>query len=300
MLKYLASGKEIARLSEELLQRADAADRWPTPVDDIVEAAVLDEPDEVQDSPFSFAFLSRAPKYLRKAVALIDSGRIRALLDRRERTVHLDPTIEHEGRRSFLRLHEVSHDRFPWQSELAYADDDSTLAWWTGKLFEQEANQGAAELLFQRERFRKMAADYRIGMAAVSELAGTVGASLRATLRRYAESHSACICGVVLEPSPVQLDPLAFRRREITQSAAWTERFGSSWPRVLEMGAFPFLEAIGNPLLGMDGRLTWPDLDCQPVQIHVETVSSRFAVLLLVWVPRREVLKRKRILAGAA
>jgi hypothetical protein len=298
MLDDLASGKEIARLSEELLSRADAAGRWPTPVDDIVEAAELDEP---EDSPFSLAFLRSAPKYLRKAVALVDSRKIRAVLDRRERSVHIDPSIEHSGRRSFLRLHEVSHDHFPWQSALAYADDESTLSPRTQRLFEQEANQGAAELLFQGRRFLKMAGDYRIGMAAVGDLARHVDASLRATLRRYAESHSAAVCGIVLQPSPLRSEPLTFRRHEVTQSAVWTERFGSSWPRVLDETSFPFLQVIGDPQVGgLDGALTLPDLDCQPVPIRVEALSNRFAVLLLLWVPRRERLKRKRVLADVA
>lgn len=298
MLDDLASGRDIARLSEELLNRADAAGRWPTPVDDIVEAAELEQP---VDSVFSLAFLTSAPKHLRKAVALLDSHKVRAVLDRRERSVHIDPSIEHSGRRAFLRLHEVSHDLFPWQSELAYADDDSTLSPRTRRLFEREANQGAAELLFQGRRFRQIAGDYRIGMAAVGELAGHVDASVRATLRRYAESHSAPVCGIVLEPSALRSEPLAFRRHEVTQSRAWTERFANTWPRVLDEASFPFLRAIDEPQLGgPDGGLSWSDLDCQAVPIRAEALSNRFGVLVLLWVPRRERLKRKRVLAGVA
>jgi hypothetical protein len=198
MLEDLDSGAQIARLSEKLLRRADAAGRWPTPVEDIVAASELEE---TQTSPFSIATLKRAPKHLRRAVELIDSHKIRAILDRRERTVHLDPSIEHHGRRAFLKLHEVSHDLLPWQRALAYADDDVTLSPSYHRLSEREANQCAAELLFQGERFRAMAAEYAIGIGAVSELATTVGSSMRATLRRYAETHRAPVCGIVLHRS---------------------------------------------------------------------------------------------------
>jgi IrrE N-terminal-like domain len=295
MLEDLDSGAQIARLSEQLLRRADAPGRWPTPIDDIVAASELEE---VEESPFSLATMKRAPKRLRKAVALINSRKIRAILDRRERTVHVDPAIENQGRRSFLRLHEVGHDLLPWQRELAYAEDDGTLSPYCKRLGEQEANQTAAELLFQGDRFRSMAAEYRIGIAAVGELAEEVGSSMRATLRRYSESHRGAVCGIVLQRSPSAVDPITYRRHEVCQSRAWTKRFGSSWPRLLSRDAFPFLAAIDDPLVGHSPELSWPDLDSQAVRIMTEVSCSRYGILLLLWVPRRELLKRKRTLAA--
>jgi len=296
VLNDLTSGRDIIRLTEDLLKRADAAGRWPTPVNDIVEAAELEESDE---SPFDAWVLARAPKHLRKAIALVNSSRVRAVLDRRERTVHLDPAIEHAGRRSFLRLHETSHDLFPWQQELAYADDDATLSPATNRLFEQEANQGAAEILFQGSRFGQMANEYRIGVAAVSELSGNVGASLQATLRRYAETHRAAVCGLVLDASPIDRQPLSYRRREASQSPAWTERFGRSWFPVLSEDCYPFISAIAraNSPAPLETVVAWPDLNCEPVDVRAEAISNRFGHLLLLWVPRRETFKRRRTLA---
>jgi hypothetical protein len=294
MADQLDSHGEIARLSEELLRRADAVDQWPTPVADIVEASKLEESDE---SPLAIATLKRAPQHLRRAVKLINSRRIRAILDRRERTVHLDPSIEHEGRRSFLKLHEVGHDLLPWQAELGYADDDLTLSWAANLRFEREANQCAAELFFQGARFQAMAAEYAIGFGAVSALAEEVGASVRATLRRYAETHRSAVCGIVLEKSPRKTDPLTYRRYEVSGSPAWEERFGHVWPKLLDATAFPFLAAIHEPSVGQDPELSWPDIASQPVKIKVETHQSRFGILLLLWVPRREILKRRRVLA---
>jgi hypothetical protein len=98
--------------------------------------------------------------------------------------------------------------------------------------------------------------------------------------------------------APLDVDPLSYRRREVSQSRAWSERFGQSWPHVLSQSVFPFLAAIDEPLLGQSPDLTWPDLDSEGVRIKAEVHRNRFAVLLLLWVPRREVLKRKRILIG--
>lgn len=297
MLNDLPSATQIASLTEGLLQRADAAGRWPTPVDDIVAATDLTEP---ASNPLSPSILARAPKQLRNAIKAIGAGKIRALLDRRERTVYVDPSVEHEGRRSFLRLHETCHELFPWQQELAYADSDLTLSPSTWRLFEREANQGSAELMFQRERFATMAADYAINMGAVMELAGTVGASLRATLRRYAETHRRPVCGIVLEASPVSFTPLTWRRKEVSMSPAWVERFGSTWPAQLSVAEFEFLKAIGTAHVADDLVFPWPDLDNQPVGIRAQAHSSRHAVLVLLWAPRRERLKIKRVAGIAA
>jgi hypothetical protein len=186
------------------------------------------------------------------------------------------------------------------QSALAYADNELTLSTSAKAIFECEANQAGAELLFQGRRFGKIAAEYETGMGAVGALRKRTGASLRATLRRYAEDHAGAVCGIYLAPSPCGTEPLAYRRFEVSQSAAWTSRFGRSWPRVLDAAGFPFIATIADPVTGQDGRLTWPDLDCEPVSLKAEATWTRFGVLLLLWVPRREILRRRRRLVVAA
>jgi hypothetical protein len=41
-------------------------------------------------------------------------------------------------------------------------------------------------------------------------------------------------------------------------------------------------------------------LDNEQVAIGAEAVSNRYAVLMLLWVPQREILKRKRTLVRTA
>lgn len=294
MLEDLDSAKQIASLTEGLLQRADAADRWPTPVDDLLAVRELREP---EDNPLSPAVLARAPKHLRAAISAIGSGRVRALLDRREREVFVDPLVDNVGRRSFLRLHETCHDLFPWQQELAYADNDATLSPRTQRLFEREANQGAAELLFQRERFAEMAREYRVDFGAVTELAARVGASRRATLRRYAETHHRAVCGLVLDASPMSLSPLRYRRFEVSMSQSWQQRFGTAWPSVLSADAFAFLDVTrpASAFADDDSLFSWPDVDNQPIGIRAQASGGGNVRLLLLWVPAREFLKRRRV-----
>jgi len=169
--------REIEKHTRELLKRADAKGHFPTPVDDIVAAAGLEEPKE---SLFSGSVLAQAPPHLRRAMHKL-TGRVRAVLDRREREVHVDPTIHNHGRRNFHKLHEVTHDILPWQRALGYADDDGTLAQSVTDAFEQEANIGASYMLFQFEAFTDVSREYSIGQGSIMGLADLVGASGHAT-----------------------------------------------------------------------------------------------------------------------
>src|SRR5207253_1327988 len=125
----------------------------------------------------------------------------------------------------------------------AYADDDQRLSWSTRIRFEQEANQTAAELLFQRNVFMDMAADHVIGFAGVVELCEQIGASIHAGTRRYAETHRAPVCALVLDSKPVREEPLAYRRREAVHSPAWAERVSppSVWPTCLGQDPYGFV-----------------------------------------------------------
>lgn len=186
MLEDLESAAQIRRLTDRLLRSADGYDRFPTPVADILAARDLTEPALSILSP---QMIAQAPKHLRAALARV-SGKAYALLDRREREVHVNPQTDLAGQKAFKRLHEVSHDLFPWQhidngTEVeGFADDRLTLSRATNILFEREANQGAAELLFQRDRFEQMAAEYEVGVAAIVELAEKFGSSRHAAFRR--------------------------------------------------------------------------------------------------------------------
>jgi hypothetical protein len=79
------------------------------------------------------------------------SGKVHAVLDRRTREVHINPATDLSGQRAFKRLHETSHDLFPWQHIddgcMGFADNEMTLSPKTTILFEREANQGAVAWL---------------------------------------------------------------------------------------------------------------------------------------------------------
>ncbi len=300
MLNDLESGAEIGRLTDVLLRRADAYDRFPTPVADIVAAANLVEP---ENSLLSDFVLAQAPRHLREAVAPL-RRKLRALLDRKAREIHLDPDIGNESQRQFKRCHEISHDLYPWQHALGYADDDTTLSFATHVLFEREANQGAAELLFQRDRYRAAASDYSIGIAAAIELAGLFGVSIHASFRRFIETHRHAVAGLVLDPSPQTTSPLAYKRYEALQSEEWTRQFGpaTGWPGVLRAEPYSFIQIAAAARTSISPPRTtfvMPDLNHTQQTANVELFWNSYRTFALLWLPRREALKKRRVLVTA-
>jgi hypothetical protein len=246
---------------------------------------------------FDESVLARAPRELRNVVRGL-SGKVRAMLDRREREVYVHPEIQIESRRNFQTLHEVGHDILPWQAALAYADDDQRLSWSTRTRFEQEANQAAAEMMFQRDLFTTMAAEYGIGFAAIVELCERIGASIHSGTRRYAETHRAPVCALVLDQKPVSREPLAYRRREAVHSPAWAEQFAppSVWPTSLCEETYGFLGDVrqAQVLSPVSGEWSHGDLGGEQAMLNYELFSNSYRTFALIWVSQREWLKRRR------
>ncbi len=304
MLEDLPSHQDIARLTDRLLRQADAYGRLPTPVADILAAAELVEAPQTFLSASSIA---QAPAHLRGILSRM-SGKVHAVLDRRTREVHVNPANDLAGQQAFKRLHETSHDLFTWQhiddGRNGFADDLWTLSPKTQILFEREANQGAAELLFQRDRFAKAASDYAVSGGAVIELAERFGSSIHAAFRRYVETHGGAVAGVVLAPHPCEREPLGFPRQEAICSDAWLREFEDPavWPRVLRADPFAFVaqasacSGFGPPV----GEWRYLDRNNKVTTLNVEAMSNTYRTFVLIWAPQRERFKRRRVVANAA
>jgi hypothetical protein len=263
----------------------------------LVHAAGLAPSDEM---PFDESVLRRAPAHLAEAVRRLGfKHKVHAMLDRRERLVYVNPEIQRESRRRFQALHEVGHDILPSQRALAYADNARTLSWVTHTGFERDANQTAAELLFQRGLFRQIAAGYEIGIAAIIELGDLFGASYHATFRRYTEMLRAPLACVVLDASPCATEPLSFRRREAICSPTWETHFGRPdlWPSVLQAPTFAFVTEARQAAIWQStasGELRLPDFTNVFHDLQIEAFSNTYSVFVLLWQPQHERLKRKR------
>jgi hypothetical protein len=290
---------DIREAAAKLLRKADAKGRLPTPVEDIVAAAGLVEPEHSLLSDF---VLEQAPAHLRNKIRKLRL-KVRAVLDRDAREIHIDPGLRIRGQIAFKKLHEVGHDVCWWQRDRGYADDDETLSWSADRRLEREANQAAAELLFQRTLFHDMAAQYEIGIAAILELAELIGSSGHAAFRRFIETHRWALSGVVMDISPSSRNPLAYRRREVAFSSSWEERFGSlhNWPPVLRPVPYSFIarcpEAVTMRSVVSD-TFRFPDLHNDQVDLNVEMYCNSYKLFALLWVPRKERFRHRRLLVA--
>lgn len=284
MARQLDNIDEIRSVALALLRKADAAERLPTPVDDIVRAAGLIEAD---DYILSGSKIIQAPREIRRL--LRSAGRkVSGVLDRRERIIHVNPTIELPARRSFIKFHETMHDALPWQRDLlVLGDTNRTLAPEIEIVFEREANQGAAELLFQLDLLGRVARDYPTDVSTPLVLADLFGASIHATFRRWIEVHPGAVCGLALDPEPVSLTPLAFRRFELVTSSGWRQRFGAStFPTRLNASNHPFVAPLAPPRPGqIDAHFALSDRAGDSSALRVQSFCNSYRVFVLIWSP---------------
>ena len=279
--------EDIRRVARTLLRRADVADRLPTPVRDIVDVAGLDE---VDDFVLSESKIRQAPAALRKLLRGA-ARKVRGALDRRERVLHVSPTVSVPAQRNFVRCHEIMHDALPWQRDLLVLGDTAqTLAPNIELLFEREANQGGAELLFQLDLLATVARDYPTDITTPVALAEMFGSSIHATFRRWVETHEHAVCGLVLSAQPVSRAPVTYRRFELIESSAWTAQFGwRRFPHRPNALTYPFLTSLSKPFAGQtDSSWMLDDANGETTAVTVQSFCNTYRTFVLVRLPTRE------------
>jgi len=282
MARPLDNLDEIRNVAAALLRKASVDERLPTPVDDLVYAAGL-----LEDTGYvlSEEKIRQAPKQLRRLLRSAER-KIRGALDRRERVIHVSPTVGLPAQRQFIRCHETMHDALPWQRDLlVLGDTNKTLAPSIDIRFEREANQGAAELLFQLDLLERIAKDYPTHISTPALLAEMFGASIHATIRRWTETHSGTLCVIALDPRPESTSPLTFRRYEVVESAGWIRRFGRHrFPQRLDAERFPFLLPLGLPVAEeLDDETSLLDSDGSAATLAVQSFTNGYRIFVLLW-----------------
>jgi hypothetical protein len=153
--------------------------------------------------------------------------KIRGFLDKRTEEVYVDPQL-HQSRKTFVMYHEVTHRILPWQSVQYTEDDELTLSSDCEILFECEANYGAADIMFQCDRFESEARDFELSIPSALHLAEKYDASYHSTLRRFVErNHRPCVL-LVMKPT-VRANPgggVSFYVSYSIQSSSFILQFG--------------------------------------------------------------------------
>lgn len=177
--------RRIVDLCEAALVRAGAAGVFPTPLNEVIEVAGIDEILDISELPTDIT----KPSALR---------RILGALHFRHRTVFVD-RAQSGGRVRWTEAHEAVHGILPWHEGQALLDDDETLFRSSEDQREVEANFGAAHLVFQGKRFFEQALDFEHSIKTPIMIHDEFGASIHATARYYAERHpesmALALCG---------------------------------------------------------------------------------------------------------
>ncbi len=113
---------------------------------------------------------------------------IRAVLSLNDRVVATQPGLNPKRKR-FGILHEIGHFINHEHLQKLFYDTDETLSWWTRSRMEREANETAAQLLFQGNRFTEEALSFPLSARTPINLAPAFDASYESSLRRYTERH---------------------------------------------------------------------------------------------------------------
>ncbi|UXH79047.1 ImmA/IrrE family metallo-endopeptidase [Roseateles amylovorans] len=279
----------VERQARTLLDRASAWGRYPTPIDDILEAAKLRVAPRSMFDPAAFlAFVKRktaeAAHTLKTALS-----KVLGLYDANEQIIHIDETVG-RSKQTFLKLHETGHHELPTHRKIfrLFQDCEQTLAPAIADQFEREANNFARFALFQGGAFRDMAADMAIGVRTPITLSKKFGASIYASAREFARSHHRACLVIVLEPLRVVPGQAAVAEvRRVEASPSFTQRFGN--PTLVRIASD---EALGQ-LLPIGRKMTKPtplayrDRNGDVHECLGEAFDTKHNILILIY-PTKE------------
>jgi Zn-dependent peptidase ImmA (M78 family) len=277
--------RAVEKRARQLLDRASVWQRFPTPINDILEAAKLQvAPVSIFDPASILAYIKNktadAAHRIKHAIT-----KIFGVYDGEENVIHIDHTVR-ESKQNFLKLHETGHHEMPTHKNTFrfFQDCEKTLSPETSDLFEREANNFARFALFQGDGFAKLAADCAFEIKTPIKLAKKFGASVYASAREYARTNPRACLVYILEPIEYIVGAGAQAAvRRIEPSPAFKAQFGCPAETVITLD-----HALG-PILPVGRKMTRPrslpiyDLNGTEHECIAEAFDTTFNVLILVY-----------------
>lgn len=246
--------RAVEKRARRLLDRADAWDRYPTPVDDILAAANLKVAKSGIFDPAKLAAFvkdktSEATANVKSAV-----DKVFGLYDGAENLIHIDKSVV-ATKQTFLKLHETGHHEIPTHRKMFrfFQDCRKTLSPEIADQFEREANNFARFTLFQGDTYMKCAGDCADVIKTPMRLANDFGASIYASMREYARTHHKACIVYALEPIKTAEDgSIQAAVRRIEPSASFRKQFGAPKDKAITLD-----HALG-PVLPIGRKMTKP------------------------------------------
>lgn len=227
----LTSGQysKVKKEAVRALAEANAFGVFPTPIEDIMEAAKVEEvKEDVLNENFITKLRKEAGSALRRALK-----KVIGLFDSRSGLIFIDQTLM-AVKKTYVRLHETGHAFMAWQREM-YAvveDSEDNLTSDVAELFDKEASVFASEVLFQGDSFINESSSSDFNIKVPINLAKKYGASVYASIRQYvSKNHRACTVIVLDAPELLLGDGFRANLRRVVSSPLFEEEFGKiNWP----------------------------------------------------------------------
>lgn len=280
--------RAVEERAQGLLNRASAWNRFPTPVNDLLDAA------EIQVAASSVFDPAGILSYLRGKAADVGQrlksavSKILGLYDADERIIHIDDTVV-AAKQTFLKLHETGHHELPTHRKAyrIFQDCEKTLDPATADLFEREANSFARFVLFQGDAYARLATDCKFELKTPMKLAKKFGSSVYASVREFARTSQRSCVVYVLEP--IEYVKGAGARaavRRIEASPAFVQQFG--YPSE----TFINLDHPLGPVLPIGRKMTRPfqvaieDRDGVTHECLAEAFDTTYNILMFIYPTR--------------
>lgn len=271
--------------AKNLLDRAEAWGRFPTPVEDIVAAAKLRiAPKGMFDAASFLAYVKN--KAIGAAHALKSAlSKVLGIYDANELIIHIDDSVG-QSKQTFLKLHETGHHELPAHRKIfsLFQECEQTLAPAIADRFEREANNFARFALFQGSAYKVRAADMKMDVKTPIALAKTFGASIYASAREFARTHHQACIVYILEP--IEIVPGSRARaavRRIEPSMKFISQFGCPSDLSIDLDhALGTLLPIGRKMTRAT-RLVFKDRNGEDHECWGEAFDTTFNVLLLIY-----------------
>ena len=292
--------RAVEEQAHRLLDRADAWNEFPVPVNDILSAAKVHV---AQTSAFDPAAIVSYVKgraadtgsFIKSAIS-----KVFGVYDAAAAVIHIDDTLV-EAKQTFLKLHEVGHHDLPTHRKMFrfFQDCRKTLDPTVADQFEREANNFARFLLFKGPTFAEHAADCPFEIKTPITLAKRFGASVYASVREYARTNPRpCLVLVLNRPETTESIGLRATVRRIEPSPSFLTRFGRPsiktvtpdhplWPVV------PIGRRMTQPM-----SLPFTDFNGQQYECVAEAFDTTYNILILLY--PLSALNTKRIIVPPA
>ena len=275
----------VEERARRLLDHADAWERFPVPIDDILAAAKVQvAPTSVFDVAAIIAYAKGKAKNVNTRIKA-SIAKIFGIYDAQENIIHIDATVV-EAKQTFLKLHETGHHDIPTHRKMfrLFQDCEKTLAPEIADQFEREANNFARYALFKGNTYAEYAADCALEIKTPMRLARKFGASIYASAREFARTNQrACVVYVLERIEYVEGYGARAAVRRVEPSPAYAAQFGSPTDTMITLDHF-----LG-PVLPIGRRATRPtslsitDKNGTQHECVAEAFDTTYNILILLY-----------------